>query len=94
MYRITPIDHMSTLLSYLPELLRITICSDSPQRGNKVKFACSMSYLEIYNERIFDLLDAASSGLQLREDNHRGVYVQDLTHHDVHTTAEALEVGR
>ena len=62
------------------------------QQRSRVKFTCSVSYLEIYNERLFDLLDASSTGLQLREDALSGVYVQDLTQHEVRSPVEALEV--
>lgn len=39
------------------------------------------SYLEIYNEKIFDLLNYNDkiSHLDIREDRKKGVYVQDLT---------------
>lgn len=45
-------------------------------QGAKLKFLVTCSFLEIYNERIFDLLDAESTGLQLREDVKAGVRVQ------------------
>lgn len=65
---------------------------EQQRRGDRIKFSCTVSYLEIYNEHIFDLLDASSPNLQIREDNVMGVHVQDLTHHEVKTSMEALEV--
>ncbi|CAK65046.1 unnamed protein product (macronuclear) [Paramecium tetraurelia] len=50
-------------------------------------FACSIedpnviikgSYLEIYNEQIFDLLSSSSNSLQIREDPKKGIYVENL----------------
>jgi kinesin family member 18/19 len=44
----------------------------------------SMSYLEVYNEHIFDLLSAPmekKQTLELREDREKGVIVAGLTHH-------------
>ncbi|CAD8123873.1 unnamed protein product [Paramecium sonneborni] len=50
-------------------------------------FACSIedpntiikaSYLEIYNEQIFDLLSSSSVSLQIREDPKKGIYVENL----------------
>ena len=52
------------------------------------------SFLEIYNERIYDLLDAESSGLQLREDVKNGVMVQGLTEVTVETPYDALQVWK
>jgi hypothetical protein len=47
------------------------------------KFKINCSYLEIYNEKIYDLLvtgkQLKTQNLEIREDRVRGVYVQDLT---------------
>jgi|JI9StandDraft_1071089.scaffolds.fasta_scaffold1111729_2 hypothetical protein len=37
-----------------------------------------MSYLEVYNEQVFDLLVEGSNNLQVLEDAERGVVVMDL----------------
>jgi hypothetical protein len=37
-----------------------------------------MSYLEVYNEQVFDLLVDNSDNLQVLEDAERGVVVMDL----------------
>ncbi|TDH69477.1 hypothetical protein CCR75_005881 [Bremia lactucae] len=59
----------------------------------------SVSYLEIYGEDIYDLLDNASGtrrleSLQLRENAKKGVWVQGLTEVSVATRQEALEQMR
>lgn len=41
---------------------------ETKKGGGKIKYIVTCSYLEIYNEKIFDLLDANCKGLQLRED--------------------------
>lgn len=46
------------------------------------------SYLEIYNEKVIDLLDATSSILQIKEDTKKGFYVDGLTWSEVKTTKE------
>ena len=38
-----------------------------------------MSYLEVYNENIKDLLTPSSQNLELREDTERGVTVAGIT---------------
>jgi phage anti-repressor protein len=56
-------------------------------RGN-IRYKIYCSYLEIYNERIYDLLSFNEKNIHLdiREDKKRGLYVQDLT--TVHVTKE------
>ena len=53
---------------------------------------CRVSFLEIYNEQIFDLLDPASTGLHLRENFKRGVFVDGLIEKVVTTPSDAYEV--
>ena len=64
----------------------------SPQYGELVEFLCKCSFLEIYNEQVFDLLDSASSGLHLRENMKHGVYVDGLTESSVQSAKEAYQV--
>lgn len=51
--------------------------------GNQYKccFEVTMSYFEIYNENIYDLLDNDAEGrsLEIREDSHRNPFVDKLT---------------
>lgn len=51
--------------------------------NHEIRWRIFCSYLEIYNEKIFDLLslssDARQQQLEIREDRTRGLYVQDLT---------------
>lgn len=55
-----------------------------------LRYRISCSFLEIYNEEITDLL-APGPALQIRDgDVKRGVYVQDLSEHNV-LNGEALE---
>ncbi|CAI5722025.1 unnamed protein product [Hyaloperonospora brassicae] len=57
-------------------------------------FACS--FLEIYNERVYDLLDRGSAkdtaGLQLRENGRKGVHVEGLIESVVTNSKEAAEL--
>ena len=56
------------------------------------KYLCKCSFLEIYQEQVFDLLDTNTTNLQLREGIKRGVFVDGLTEHVVTTPVEAYEV--
>ncbi|KAF4136141.1 Kinesin motor domain [Phytophthora infestans] len=57
-------------------------------------FACS--FLEIYNERVYDLLDGGSAkdaaGLQLRENGRKGVHVEGLIESVVANSKKAAEL--
>ncbi|CAD8104939.1 unnamed protein product [Paramecium primaurelia] len=66
-------------------------------------FACSIedpnviikgSYLEIYNEQIFDLLSSSSNSLQIREDPKKGIYVENLNAAVISNYDEAIALLR
>ncbi|KAK4764368.1 hypothetical protein SAY87_013806 [Trapa incisa] len=60
------------------------------RKDEKMRFTCKCSFLEIYNEQILDLLDPSSSNLQIREDNKKGVYVENLKEVEVTNATEVL----
>jgi hypothetical protein len=47
-----------------------------------------VSYLEIYNEKVFDLLEPKDADLQIREDLNRTIFVQNLSHKTVRSAKE------
>lgn len=49
------------------------------QGREALKFNLRVSYLEIYNEAITDLLNPVASNLKIREDIKRGCYVEGLS---------------
>ncbi|EQC42370.1 hypothetical protein, variant [Saprolegnia diclina VS20] len=57
-------------------------------------FECRCSYLEIYNERIYDLLDddVTVDAKLLREDSQQNVFVQDLLELPVTSSSSALQL--
>ncbi|KAI4385416.1 hypothetical protein MLD38_003444 [Melastoma candidum] len=60
------------------------------RKDEKLRFTCKCSFLEIYNELIFDLLDPSSSNLQIREDSKKGVYVENLKEIEVTSAREVI----
>lgn len=57
------------------------------------KFLVRVSYLEIYNENVRDLLGSDQTAkLELKEHPDRGVYVRDLSEHVVHNTTDVLKL--
>lgn len=44
-----------------------------------IEFRLKVALVEIYMERIRDLLDITKTDLKIREDKNRGIYIQDVT---------------
>uniref|UniRef100_A0A8C8ENA6 Kinesin motor domain-containing protein n=1 Tax=Oncorhynchus tshawytscha TaxID=74940 RepID=A0A8C8ENA6_ONCTS len=59
---------------------------------NAKSFLCKCSFIEIYNEQIYDLLDSASASLFLRENIKKGVFVEGAVEKFVTSAAEAYQV--
>ncbi|XVF61441.1 hypothetical protein PTKIN_Ptkin08bG0129700 [Pterospermum kingtungense] len=56
------------------------------------KFDVTCSYLEVYNEVIYDLLEKSSGSLELREDPEQGIIVAGLRRIKVHSADKILEL--
>ena len=54
-------------------------------------YCLSCSYLEIYNEQVFDLLEFSNDVLSVNEDPQRGFYVRGATEHVVSYLEEVLQ---
>lgn len=52
----------------------------------------TISYLEIYNEQVFDLFQSTQQNLQLSEDPLLGVMVQDLTEVEMKSFEETQDL--
>ncbi|GCB74529.1 hypothetical protein scyTo_0003620 [Scyliorhinus torazame] len=74
------------------EYLFYLINGEKEKAGEGKNFLCKCSFIEIYNEQIFDLLDAASTGLFLRENIKTGVFVEGVVEQVVTSAAEAYQV--
>ncbi|XP_076449175.1 kinesin-like protein KIF15 [Babylonia areolata] len=59
--------------------------------GDRKQFLTKCSFLEIYQEQVYDLLDPATANLQLRENIKKGVFVDGLTEQVVTTPTEAYQ---
>ena len=62
------------------------------KHGSRKQFLCRCSFLEIYQEQIFDLLDTASQGLHLRENMNKGVFVDGLIEQVICNPTDAYQV--
>jgi kinesin family member 5 len=57
-----------------------------------IEFTLQVSYIEIYNEHIRDLLNPRQDNLQLRETKEDGVYIQDVTEVYVNSNEQVLDI--
>ena len=49
------------------------------EKGNNNQLQVTISYFEIYNETVNDLLDSKKQNLEIRENSNREIYVEDLS---------------
>lgn len=63
------------------------------QTEDKLKrmIAVKMSYYEVYNETINDLLDSSKQNLDVREDKELGVFIKDITQVEVSSANAAMD---
>jgi kinesin family protein 5 len=59
---------------------------------SEIEYIVKVSMIEIYMEKIGDLIDNSRLNLQVREDKTRGVYIEDLTEHYVFTEEEVINL--
>ncbi|KAF5097109.1 hypothetical protein D0Z00_002507 [Geotrichum galactomycetum] len=64
------------------------------QSSSDIEYTVRVSYMEIYMERIKDLLNPRNDNLPIHEDKARGVYVKGLTEEYVSSAEEVYEVMR
>lgn len=64
-------------------LAKIFNSTDCPDNKTKRHIIAKMSYYEIYNEVINDLLDGSKKNLNIREDKDSNIFVKDLTQVEV-----------
>ncbi|XP_044023703.1 kinesin-like protein KIF15-A isoform X2 [Siniperca chuatsi] len=74
------------------EYLFFLINREVERSAQSKSFLCKCSFIEIYNEQIYDLLDTASASLFLRENIKKGVFVEGAVEKFVNSAAEAYQV--
>ncbi|XP_042522024.1 kinesin-like protein KIF15 [Dipodomys spectabilis] len=74
------------------EYLFSLIDREKEKAGDGKSFLCKCSFIEVYNEQIYDLLDSAAAGLYLREHIKKGVFVVGASEQVVTSAAEAYQV--
>ncbi|XP_070776383.1 kinesin-like protein KIF15 [Enoplosus armatus] len=74
------------------EYLFFLINREVERSAQSKSFLCKCSFIEIYNEQIYDLLDTASASLFIRENIKKGVFVEGAVEKFVNSAAEAYQV--
>ncbi|XP_034714633.1 kinesin-like protein KIF15-B isoform X2 [Etheostoma cragini] len=74
------------------EYLFFLINREVQRSGQSKSFLCKCSFIEIYNEQIYDLLDTASASLFLRENIKKGLFVEGAVEKFVNSATEAYQV--
>jgi hypothetical protein len=70
----------------------VTDVFDTIAQTTSREFLVRVSYIEIYNEDVMDLLNPEHKKLKIREDLHRGVFVNNLTEKVVTSPQQILEL--
>lgn len=66
-----------------------SVISDSPEH---IEFKLKVTIVEIYMEKIRDLLEVSKNDLKIREDKNRGIYIQDATESYVSEEIDVYEL--
>jgi len=93
---------LSLALQYLSQLLPFYVAAvyavpgvSGCKTGVQVSYSCKCSFYEIFNEKVFDLVDESNRdnpmGLTVREDTRKGVYVEGLMEEKVGRQGVAAE---
>uniref|UniRef100_A0A3P9J347 Kinesin family member 15 n=1 Tax=Oryzias latipes TaxID=8090 RepID=A0A3P9J347_ORYLA len=85
-------DEMRGVIPRSFEYLFFLINREVEKSAKSKNFLCKCSFIEIYNEQIYDLLDTASASLFLRENIKKGVFVEGAVEKFVSSAAEAYQV--
>ncbi|OQS04309.1 kinesin, partial [Thraustotheca clavata] len=82
------------VLEYLFEQQDVHEGSTEFEAASTVEYKYICSFLEIYNERVFDLLDSTTTenGLNLRENHIKGVFVEGLKEMVVENAQQATDL--
>eukprot|EP00826_Nyctotherus_ovalis_P034572 TRINITY_DN2894_c0_g2_i3.p1 TRINITY_DN2894_c0_g2~~TRINITY_DN2894_c0_g2_i3.p1 ORF type:complete len:710 (-),score=229.01 TRINITY_DN2894_c0_g2_i3:143-2272(-) len=62
--------------------------------GNKVEFTIRAGMIEIYNEKLKDLLNTSNDSLSVREEKQKGVFLENLTEESISSADEVYDLMR
>jgi kinesin family member 5 len=79
------------LQGIIPRMVR-TVFNRIETASDCVDFSVKVSMIEIYMEKIRDLLDPSKDNLKIQEDKQSGVYIHDVTEFYIEREAQVLDV--
>lgn len=82
-----------SLKGIIPRMVS-TIFEQVENADESIEFVVSVSYIEIYMEKIRDLLNPVNDNLPVRENKARGIYVEGTTEVCVGSEEEVMNVMR
>ena len=68
------------------------IFSQIEQAPEEIEFVVKVSYVEIYMERVRDLMNPSAHDLKIREHRGKGVYIENVTEHYVAEEGQVYEI--
>jgi len=79
------------LQGIIPRMVR-TVFNRIETASENIEFTVKISFIEIYMEKIKDLLDSSKDNLKIHEDKSKGVYIADVTETYVAEEMEVFEI--
>lgn len=79
------------LQGIIPRMVR-TVFNRIETASEAIEFTVKVSMIEIYCEKIRDLIDPSKDNLRVHEDKQKGVYMQDITEKYVISETEVYEL--
>jgi len=70
-------DHPE-LKGIIPRMMEY-VFQEIGKASEEIEFTVKCSFIEIYNEKIQDLLDPNKTNLLIRDDKEKGIWVEDMT---------------
>ena len=77
----------------IPRMVR-TVFTRIENASEDIVFNVTVSMVEIYNERIKDLLDPSKDNLRIHEKAGKGVYLQDVTENYIESEEQVYQIMR
>ena len=69
-----------------------TVMESIENSPKHIEYLIKVGIVEIYMERIQDLLDETNSNLKIRENAQKGIYIQDLTEKYIATSEDIFKI--
>lgn len=76
------------LQGIIPRAIKAILARKHSQQHSHQEISVQMSFMEIYNEKVYDLLVPKDQDLQIREDQTRSIFVSNLAQPSVNTMEE------